>query len=77
MIARLIDDGVCVGIKYAVVRDDPARDVYPPARAVGRVNQISRRIEQREIKQSQGRRVIARVAKFHHEDRLAANGLSQ
>ena len=27
-VARLIDDGVCVGIKYAVVRDDPARDAY-------------------------------------------------
>lgn len=28
LIARLVDDGVCVGIKYAVVRDDPARDSY-------------------------------------------------
>jgi dihydrodipicolinate synthase/N-acetylneuraminate lyase len=27
-VARLVDDGVCVGIKYAVVRDDPARDSY-------------------------------------------------
>ena len=27
-VARLIDDGVCIGIKYAVVRDDPARDAY-------------------------------------------------
>jgi dihydrodipicolinate synthase/N-acetylneuraminate lyase len=27
-VARLVDDGVCVGIKYAVVRDDPARDPY-------------------------------------------------
>ena len=26
--ARLLDDGVCVGIKYAVVRDDPSRDAY-------------------------------------------------
>jgi len=27
-VARLIDDGVCIGIKYAVVRDDPAHDEY-------------------------------------------------
>ena len=27
-VARLVDDGVCIGIKYAVVRDDPARDAY-------------------------------------------------
>jgi dihydrodipicolinate synthase/N-acetylneuraminate lyase len=27
-VARLVDEGVCVGIKYAVVRDDPARDSY-------------------------------------------------
>src|SRR5437660_2609686 len=27
-VARLVDDGVCVGIKYAVVRDDPSRDAY-------------------------------------------------
>jgi len=27
-VARLVDDGVCVGIKYAVVRDDPSRDSY-------------------------------------------------
>src|SRR5215813_7202683 len=28
MIARLVADGVCVGIKYAVVREDPACDDY-------------------------------------------------
>ncbi len=28
VVARLVDDGVCVAIKYAVVRADPARDVY-------------------------------------------------
>jgi dihydrodipicolinate synthase/N-acetylneuraminate lyase len=28
MVARLIDDGICIGIKYAVVREDPARDDY-------------------------------------------------
>ena len=27
-IARLVDDGVCIGIKYAIVRDDPSRDDY-------------------------------------------------
>lgn len=28
MVARLIDDGICIGIKYAVVREDPAVDDY-------------------------------------------------
>jgi len=27
-VARLVDDGACIGIKYAVVRDDPAHDPY-------------------------------------------------
>ena len=27
-VARLVDDGVCVAIKYAVVRDDPSQDSY-------------------------------------------------
>lgn len=27
-VARLVDDGICVGIKYAVVRDDPSQDPY-------------------------------------------------
>lgn len=27
-VGRLVDDGVCIGIKYAVVRDDPSRDDY-------------------------------------------------
>ena len=27
-VARLVDEGVCAGIKYAVVRDDPSADVY-------------------------------------------------
>ena len=37
-VARLVDDGVCVGIKYAVVRLDPARDSYLDAllKRVGR-----------------------------------------
>jgi dihydrodipicolinate synthase/N-acetylneuraminate lyase len=28
MVARLVEAEICVGIKYAVVRDDPARDAY-------------------------------------------------
>ncbi|MCM3874194.1 MAG: dihydrodipicolinate synthase family protein [Pyrinomonadaceae bacterium] len=28
MVARLINDGVCIGIKYAVVRPDPRQDSY-------------------------------------------------
>ena len=28
LVARLVDDGICAGIKYAVVREDPARDAY-------------------------------------------------
>jgi 4-hydroxy-tetrahydrodipicolinate synthase len=27
-VARLVKDGICVAIKYAVVRDDPGRDAY-------------------------------------------------
>jgi dihydrodipicolinate synthase/N-acetylneuraminate lyase len=27
-VARLVDDGVCIGIKYAVVREDPVHDAY-------------------------------------------------
>jgi dihydrodipicolinate synthase/N-acetylneuraminate lyase len=27
-VSRLVDDGACVGIKYAVVRDDPKHDPY-------------------------------------------------
>jgi len=27
-VARLVNDGVCIGIKYAVVRDDPKQDAY-------------------------------------------------
>ncbi len=27
-VARLVDDGVCIGIKYAVVREDPVQDSY-------------------------------------------------
>ena len=27
-VARLVDDGVCIGIKYAVVREDPSQDAY-------------------------------------------------
>jgi len=27
-VARLVDDGVCIGIKYAIVRADPSQDAY-------------------------------------------------
>lgn len=27
-VARLVDDGLCIGIKYAVVRKDPSQDAY-------------------------------------------------
>jgi len=27
-VARLVNDGICVGIKYALVRDDPVQDTY-------------------------------------------------
>ena len=27
-VARLVDDGICRGIKYAVVREDPSHDLY-------------------------------------------------
>ena len=27
-VGRLFDDGVCIGIKYAVVRENPAQDDY-------------------------------------------------
>lgn len=27
-VARLVDDGICIGIKYAVVREDPSQDSY-------------------------------------------------
>src|SRR5438128_9171186 len=27
-VGRLVDDGVCAGCKYGVVRDDPSRDAY-------------------------------------------------
>jgi dihydrodipicolinate synthase/N-acetylneuraminate lyase len=28
IVGRLVDDGICVGIKYAVVREDPSQDEY-------------------------------------------------
>lgn len=27
-VARLVDDGLCIGIKYAVIRKDPSQDAY-------------------------------------------------
>jgi dihydrodipicolinate synthase/N-acetylneuraminate lyase len=42
-VARLVDDGICIGIKYAVVRDDPTHDSYLEAllSRVDRKNVIS------------------------------------
>jgi dihydrodipicolinate synthase/N-acetylneuraminate lyase len=42
-VARLVNDGICVAIKYAVVRDDPKRDDYLDAllARVDRKNVIS------------------------------------
>ena len=38
-VARLVDDGVCIGIKYAVVREDPVQDDY----LAGLLQRIDRR----------------------------------
>jgi dihydrodipicolinate synthase/N-acetylneuraminate lyase len=42
-VARLVDDGICIAIKYAVVRDDPSQDSYLEAllSRVDRKNVIS------------------------------------
>jgi len=39
-VARLVDDGICVGIKYAVVRKDPAKDPY----LEGLLSRVDRRL---------------------------------
>jgi 4-hydroxy-tetrahydrodipicolinate synthase len=42
-VARLVNDGVCIGIKYAVVRSDPGQDAYLDGllKRVGRERVIS------------------------------------
>ena len=46
-IGRLMDEGVGVAIKYAVVRDDPARDQY--------LSGLMRRVDRHEDHQRHGR----------------------
>jgi dihydrodipicolinate synthase/N-acetylneuraminate lyase len=47
-IGRLVDDGVCVAIKYAVVRGDPRRDSY--------LEDLSHRVDRRRIISGMGER---------------------
>jgi dihydrodipicolinate synthase/N-acetylneuraminate lyase len=47
-IGRLVDEGVCVSIKYAVVRDDPGRDVY--------LEGLLKRVDRRRIISGMGER---------------------
>jgi dihydrodipicolinate synthase/N-acetylneuraminate lyase len=41
VVARLVDEGVCVAIKYAVVRTDPAQDQY--------LDELIKRVDRRKI----------------------------
>jgi dihydrodipicolinate synthase/N-acetylneuraminate lyase len=41
VIARLVDEGVCVAIKYAVVRSDPAHDPY--------LDELIKRVDRRKV----------------------------
>jgi dihydrodipicolinate synthase/N-acetylneuraminate lyase len=41
MVARLVDQGVCVAIKYAVVRPDPAHDPY--------LDELIKRVDKRKV----------------------------
>jgi dihydrodipicolinate synthase/N-acetylneuraminate lyase len=47
-VARLIDDGVAIAIKYAVVRDDPSRDAY--------LDGLLRRVDRRRVISGMGER---------------------
>ena len=47
-VARLVDSGVCVSIKYAVVRDDPAADPY--------LEGLLRRVDRRRVVSGMGER---------------------
>ena len=47
-VARLIDDGVAVSIKYAVVRDDPGHDAY--------LDGLLRRVDRRRVVSGMGER---------------------
>ncbi len=48
VVGRLVDDGVCVAIKYAVVRDDPRQDSY--------LDGLLRRVERRRVISGMGER---------------------
>lgn len=47
-VARLVDSGVCVAIKYAVVRDDPRTDAY--------LDGLLRRVDRRRVISGMGER---------------------
>ena len=40
-VAQLVDEGICIAIKYAVVREDPAQDPY--------LDQLLKRVERRKV----------------------------
>ncbi len=40
-VARLVDEGICIAIKYAVVREDPSQDRY--------LDQLLKRVERRKV----------------------------
>ncbi len=40
-VAQLVDEGICIAIKYAVVRDDPAQDRY--------LEQLLKRVDRRKV----------------------------
>jgi dihydrodipicolinate synthase/N-acetylneuraminate lyase len=41
VVAQLVDEGVCIAIKYAVVREDPAQDRY--------LDQLLKRVDRRKV----------------------------
>jgi dihydrodipicolinate synthase/N-acetylneuraminate lyase len=41
VVARLVDEGVCGAVKYAVVRADPARDLY--------LDELIKRVDRRKV----------------------------
>ena len=57
VVARLVKDGVCVGIKYAVVRPDPAQDPY--------LDGLLRRVDRRFVISGMGERpAVAHLKAF-------------
>lgn len=56
-VARLVDSGVCVAIKYAIVRPDPRRDPY--------LESLLRRVDRRRVISGMGERpAIAHMTHF-------------